>query len=150
MTTRMEITREVVKRCKKALESHYGPQLRGLILYGSAARNQADSMDAIRKKDGSLASEGRLARNRCERGNPGKDRLLPESKTGLTRGKCIPDYQPLVHGKAVHHDQCDPEFAVFSHLAGKKPREVMQNHRLRQESRFTRKLTQTPYRSASV
>jgi predicted nucleotidyltransferase len=47
MTTRMEITREVVKRCKKALESHYGPQLRGLILYGSAARNQADSMSDI-------------------------------------------------------------------------------------------------------
>ena len=38
----MEITREVVKRCKKALESHDGPQLRGLILYGSAACNQAD------------------------------------------------------------------------------------------------------------
>jgi predicted nucleotidyltransferase len=31
----------VVKQCKIALERHYGPQLKGLILYGSVARNQA-------------------------------------------------------------------------------------------------------------
>ena len=38
---------EVVKKCKAALESHYGYQLKGLILYGSVARNQADSMSDI-------------------------------------------------------------------------------------------------------
>ncbi|PIZ21295.1 MAG: nucleotidyltransferase domain-containing protein, partial [Deltaproteobacteria bacterium CG_4_10_14_0_8_um_filter_43_12] len=32
---------EVVRKCKAALESHYGSQLKGLILYGSVARNQA-------------------------------------------------------------------------------------------------------------
>ena len=38
---------EVVKKCKAALESHYGSQFKGLILYGSVARNQADSMSDI-------------------------------------------------------------------------------------------------------
>jgi predicted nucleotidyltransferase len=38
---------EVVRKCKAALESHYGSQLKGLILYGSVARNQADSMSDI-------------------------------------------------------------------------------------------------------
>lgn len=37
----------VVRKCKAAFESHYGSQLKGLILYGSAARNQADSMSDI-------------------------------------------------------------------------------------------------------
>lgn len=38
---------QVVKKCKSALENHYGSQLKGLILYGSVARNQADSMSDI-------------------------------------------------------------------------------------------------------
>ncbi len=38
---------EIVRKCKVALESHYGAQLKGLILYGSAARDQADSMSDI-------------------------------------------------------------------------------------------------------
>jgi predicted nucleotidyltransferase len=38
---------EVVSNCKAALESHYGSQLNGLILYGSVARNQADAMSDI-------------------------------------------------------------------------------------------------------
>jgi len=38
---------DVVKKCKTALESHYGSRLKGLILYGSVARNQADSMSDI-------------------------------------------------------------------------------------------------------
>jgi predicted nucleotidyltransferase len=38
---------EVVRKCKAALESHYGSQLKGLILYGSVARNQADFMSDI-------------------------------------------------------------------------------------------------------
>jgi len=38
---------EVVKKCKTALESHYGYQLKGLVLYGSVARHQADSMSDI-------------------------------------------------------------------------------------------------------
>jgi len=36
----MEVA-EVVKRCKMALESYYGSQFKGLILYGSVARDQA-------------------------------------------------------------------------------------------------------------
>jgi len=38
---------EVVRKCKAALESHYGSQFKGLILYGSVARNEADSMSDI-------------------------------------------------------------------------------------------------------
>lgn len=38
---------EVVKRCKTVLESHYGPQFKGLILYGSMARNQASPASDI-------------------------------------------------------------------------------------------------------
>ena len=38
---------EVVRKCKAALEIHYGSQLKGLILYGSVARNQSDSMSDI-------------------------------------------------------------------------------------------------------
>jgi predicted nucleotidyltransferase len=32
---------EAVKRCRTALESHYGSQFEGLVLYGSVARGQA-------------------------------------------------------------------------------------------------------------
>jgi predicted nucleotidyltransferase len=45
--TPMATVNEVVKKCKMALESHYGTQLKGVILYGSTARNQADSMSDI-------------------------------------------------------------------------------------------------------
>ena len=38
---------EVVRKCKAALENHYGSQFKGLILYGSVARNEADSMSDI-------------------------------------------------------------------------------------------------------
>jgi predicted nucleotidyltransferase len=38
---------EVVRKCKAALEIYYGSQFKGLILYGSVARNQADSMSDI-------------------------------------------------------------------------------------------------------
>lgn len=38
---------EVVRKCKSALESHYGSDLKGVVLYGSGARNQADSMSDI-------------------------------------------------------------------------------------------------------
>ena len=38
---------QVVKKCKAALESYYGSQFKGLILYGSVARNQADAMSDI-------------------------------------------------------------------------------------------------------
>lgn len=34
-------------KCKTALESHYGSQFKGLILYGSTARNQADQTSDI-------------------------------------------------------------------------------------------------------
>ena len=32
----------IAQRCKNALEGYYGPRLKGLILYGSVAREQAD------------------------------------------------------------------------------------------------------------
>ena len=34
-------------QCKAALEGHYGHQLKGLLLYGSVARHQADAMSDI-------------------------------------------------------------------------------------------------------
>ncbi|MGD0518255.1 MAG: nucleotidyltransferase domain-containing protein [Thermoguttaceae bacterium] len=33
---------EILKRCKTVLKSYYGPRFKGLILFGSMARNQAD------------------------------------------------------------------------------------------------------------
>jgi len=36
-------THEIAQKCKNILESHYGPRLKGLILYGSTARDQASS-----------------------------------------------------------------------------------------------------------
>lgn len=38
----MVTMREAVRKCKQALERHYGSQFKELILYGSVARNQAD------------------------------------------------------------------------------------------------------------
>ncbi len=38
---------EILKRCKTALQSYYGSQFKGLILYGSMARNQASSASDI-------------------------------------------------------------------------------------------------------
>lgn len=38
---------EVLKRCKVVLESNYGSQFNGLILYGSVARNQASPASDI-------------------------------------------------------------------------------------------------------
>jgi len=32
---------EVVQKCRTTLESHYGSQFKGLVLYGSVARNRA-------------------------------------------------------------------------------------------------------------
>jgi len=36
----MTIT-EAIQKCRIALESHYGPRFKGLVLYGSVARDQA-------------------------------------------------------------------------------------------------------------
>jgi predicted nucleotidyltransferase len=47
MVISMTTAKEVVRKCKAALESHYGSRFKGLILYGSVARNQADSMSDI-------------------------------------------------------------------------------------------------------
>ena len=38
---------EVLERCKVVLESNYGSQFNGLILYGSVARNQASPASDI-------------------------------------------------------------------------------------------------------
>ncbi len=38
---------EVVQKCKTALESHYGSQFKGLVLYGSVARDQASPVSDI-------------------------------------------------------------------------------------------------------
>lgn len=32
---------DIIQRCRKSLEDYYGPQLRGVILYGSMARGEA-------------------------------------------------------------------------------------------------------------
>lgn len=32
----------IAKKCRKVLETHYGEQLAGLVVYGSVARDQAD------------------------------------------------------------------------------------------------------------
>ena len=37
----MSRVNEIAQRCKNILESHYGPRFRGLVLYGSTARDQA-------------------------------------------------------------------------------------------------------------
>ncbi len=38
---------QVISRCKGLLESHYASQFQGVVLYGSIARNQADSSSDI-------------------------------------------------------------------------------------------------------
>ncbi len=38
---------EIVKKCRMSLGKHYGDMFGGLILYGSAARNQADMTSDI-------------------------------------------------------------------------------------------------------
>ena len=38
---------QIVQRCKTALEKHYGADLTGVILYGSAARYQANALSDI-------------------------------------------------------------------------------------------------------
>jgi predicted nucleotidyltransferase len=40
-------TAEVVQKCRAALEGHYGSQFRGLVLYGSVARDQASLVSDI-------------------------------------------------------------------------------------------------------
>jgi predicted nucleotidyltransferase len=42
----MAIT-EVIRKCQTILEGHYGSQFKGLVLYGSVARNQADTASDI-------------------------------------------------------------------------------------------------------
>lgn len=32
---------DIIQQCRESLEGYYGPQLRGVILYGSTARNEA-------------------------------------------------------------------------------------------------------------
>jgi predicted nucleotidyltransferase len=43
----MMIVTEIVQRCKVILESNYQSQFKGLILYGSVARNQAGPVSDI-------------------------------------------------------------------------------------------------------
>jgi predicted nucleotidyltransferase len=38
---------DVIKQCRKILESHYGSRLRGVLLYGSMARNQSETTSDI-------------------------------------------------------------------------------------------------------
>ncbi len=39
----MKTVTDITQRCKNILASHYGPQLKGLILYGSMTREQAST-----------------------------------------------------------------------------------------------------------
>ena len=41
------VTAEVLQRCRAILENNYQSQFKGLILYGSVARNQASSASDI-------------------------------------------------------------------------------------------------------
>lgn len=43
----MKTINTVAKKCKEALKIHYGSQFKGLILYGSVARNQDESTSDI-------------------------------------------------------------------------------------------------------
>ncbi len=36
------MSKNLLEKCKEALEAYYGAQFKGLILYGSVARNEAD------------------------------------------------------------------------------------------------------------
>lgn len=47
MVSQMSTISEAVRKCKEALERHYGSQFKGLILYGSVARNQANATSDI-------------------------------------------------------------------------------------------------------
>ncbi len=38
---------EIIQKCKTTLKDHYGSQFKGLILYGSVARNQASPASDI-------------------------------------------------------------------------------------------------------
>lgn len=38
---------EIIRQCKAALEGYYGPRFRGLVVYGSEARGQANSTSDI-------------------------------------------------------------------------------------------------------
>lgn len=38
---------EIAQRCRSVLEAHYGPRFKGLILYGSVARDEAGSESDI-------------------------------------------------------------------------------------------------------
>lgn len=40
-------TTEVVRKCRTALEGHYGSRFKGLVLYGSTARNRANIVSDI-------------------------------------------------------------------------------------------------------
>ncbi|MBA7714275.1 hypothetical protein ES703_123293 [subsurface metagenome] len=40
-------TTEVVRKCQIALESHYGSRFKGLVLYGSMARDRANTSSDI-------------------------------------------------------------------------------------------------------
>lgn len=37
----------IAERCKSVLENHYGSQFRGLVLYGSMARQEAESSSDV-------------------------------------------------------------------------------------------------------
>ncbi len=38
---------QILRKCKTALQSYYGPRLKGVVLYGSAARQQAGAESDI-------------------------------------------------------------------------------------------------------
>ena len=43
----MAAMNEIARECKSVLVSHYGPRFRGLVLYGSVARRQADATSDV-------------------------------------------------------------------------------------------------------
>jgi len=45
--TQIRRANDILRKCKKTLETFYGPQFKGLILFGSSARRQASSSSDI-------------------------------------------------------------------------------------------------------
>ena len=43
----MMILANILQQCREILAEHYGPQFRGLVLYGSVARGQEDAVSDI-------------------------------------------------------------------------------------------------------
>ncbi len=81
------------------------------------------------KKMGALPAKAAWRETEVRDGIQAKTACSRNRKPGCREASAVTDHQPLVHGKTIHHDQCDLRMSVVAHLTGKKPREVMQHDR---------------------